>query len=145
MLNDLIKTGKLSVTNKLNKRVTYHDPCYLGRYNGETENPRNIITSLGAKLIEMPRNRSNSFCCGAGGGRIWMDDSHMTERPSENRIKEALTLDDVDVFVVSCPKDFAMFTDAVKTSGHEGKIEVMDIIDLVEEACPTEDLVAQQA
>ncbi len=134
LLLQLIKEGKLSIGNKLDKRVTYHDPCYLGRYNGETENPRNIITALGASLVEMPRNRSNSFCCGAGGGRIWMDDSHMKERPSENRIKEALTLEGVDVFVVSCPKDFAMFTDAVKTSGNEGKIEVMDIIDLVEEA-----------
>ncbi len=134
LLLQLIKEGKLNVNQKIEKRVTYHDPCYLGRYNGETENPRNIISSLGATLVEMPRNRSNSFCCGAGGGRIWMDDSHMTERPSENRIKEALTLEGVDVFVVSCPKDYAMFTDAVKTSGNEGKIEVMDIIDLVEEA-----------
>ncbi len=137
LLIQLIREGKIKVNNKLNKKVTYHDPCYLGRYNGETENPRDIVASIGCELVEMPRNRSNSFCCGAGGGRIWMDDSDMKERPSENRIKEALSLDGVDVFVVSCPKDFAMFSDAVKTSGNEGKIEVMDIIDLLQEAIGT--------
>ncbi len=145
LIANLIKDGKIPISNKLNKRVTYHDPCYLGRYNGETENPRDIVNALGCDLVEMPRNRSNSFCCGAGGGRIWMDDSHMTERPSENRIKEALSLDGVDVFVVSCPKDYAMFTDAVKTSGNEGKIEVMDIIDLVGEAVGPEEAAVEEA
>jgi len=134
LLLKLINEGKIKISNKLDYKVTYHDPCYLGRYNGETENPRKLLETLGVKLSEMPRNRENSFCCGAGGGRIWMDDSKMEERPSENRIKEALTLGDVDVFVVSCPKDYAMFTDAVKTSGNEDKIRVMDIIDLVAEA-----------
>jgi Fe-S oxidoreductase len=78
----------------------------------------------------MPRNRSNTFCCGAGGGRIWMDDSFLTERPSENRIKEAAGLD-VTHFVVSCPKDMTMYSDAVKTTGHADRLTVLDITQLV--------------
>ncbi len=85
-------------------------------------------------MKEMPRCGTNTFCCGAGGGRIWMDDAHIKERPSEQRIKEALTLGKLDYFVVACPKDFAMYSDAVKTSGNEGSIKVCDIIQLVEEA-----------
>ncbi len=65
----------------------------------------------------MPRNRENSFCCGAGGGRIWISEPGGAERPSENRIREALALEDVDVFVVSCPKDVTMYEDAIKTTG----------------------------
>ncbi len=134
LLLRLIEEGKLTFSKKLNYTVTYHDPCYLGRYNSEFDAPRKILEALGVTLIEMPRCKSNSFCCGAGGGRIWMDDSGLEERPSENRIKEALSLGKVDYFVVACPKDYTMYSDAVKTSGNEGKIEVKDIIDLVAEA-----------
>ncbi|MDH5608394.1 MAG: heterodisulfide reductase-related iron-sulfur binding cluster [Cyclobacteriaceae bacterium] len=134
LLLRLIKDGTLKINKKLGYKVTYHDPCYLGRYNGEVDAPRQLMEALGVELQDMPRCKENSFCCGAGGGRIWMDDSKMEERPSENRIKEALTLGDVPYFIVACPKDYAMFSDAVKTSGNEGKIEVKDIIHLVEEA-----------
>ncbi len=135
MLLRLVKEGKLKFSKKLGYKVTYHDPCYLGRYNGEVDAPRQLMEAMGIELHDMPRCRENSFCCGAGGGRIWMDDSKLQERPSENRIREALTLgSDVKYFVVCCPKDFVMFGDAVKTSGNEGKLEVKDIIQLVEEA-----------
>jgi Fe-S oxidoreductase len=134
LLLKLAREGKLQFKNKLNYKVTYHDPCYLGRYNGETEAPRKLMEMMGITIHEMPRCKENSFCCGAGGGRIWMDDSKMEKRPSEIRIEEALTLGDVDHFIVCCPKDYAMFTDAVKTSGNEGKMVVKDIIQLVEEA-----------
>ncbi|MEK6781819.1 MAG: (Fe-S)-binding protein [Bacteroidota bacterium] len=135
LLLRLFNEGKLKFTKKLAYKVTYHDPCYLGRYNGEVDAPRKLMKAMGIELQDMPRCKENSFCCGAGGGRIWMDDSKMKERPSENRIREALTLGpDVKYFIVACPKDFAMFGDAVKTSGNEGKLEVKDIIQLVEEA-----------
>lgn len=134
LLLKLYEEGKLKFTNKLNYKVTYHDPCYLGRYNGETEAPRKLMEAMGIEIIEMPRNKENSFCCGAGGGRIWMDDSKMEERPSEIRIKEAMALGNVDHFIVCCPKDYSMFSDAVKTTGNEGKIVVKDVIQLVEEA-----------
>lgn len=117
----------------LNMRATYHDPCYLGRYNDVTEAPRELLRAIGCEVVEMPRNRQNSFCCGAGGGRIWMDDSGLTERPSENRIREASTLD-VELFVVSCPKDFTMYTDAAKTVGCADRLRVADIAQLLDRA-----------
>ena len=134
LLARLIDEGKLTFSKKLNYKVTYHDPCYLGRYNKETDAPRKIMRALGVELLEMPRCGENTFCCGAGGGRIWMDDSDVQERPSEMRIREALEVGDVQYFVVACPKDNTMYRDAVKTSGNEDKIEVKDIIELVEEA-----------
>lgn len=132
---ELIKSGKLAFKKKLNGKVTYHDPCYLGRYNGIYEEPRQVITALGLELVEMPRNRSRSHCCGAGGGRMWMEDTdEIKERPAENRIKEAALLNDVGTLVVACPKDLAMFKDAVKTTGNEGRLVVKDIAELVAEA-----------
>lgn len=130
----LIEEGRLRLNGSNGKKGTYHDPCYLGRYNGVYEAPRKLIARSGVTLVEMPRNRAGSFCCGAGGGRIWMDDSKLAERPSENRIAEAMSLGGVDYFIVACPKDVTMYEDAVKTSGNEGKIRVRDIAELVEEA-----------
>ena len=136
-LLDLFESGSLTVERPLGYRVTYHDPCYLGRHNGEYEAPRKLLEYLGCELIEMPRNRANSFCCGAGGGRIWIPDTPGAERPSHNRIREAVDLGDIDHFVVACPKDAAMFSDAVKSSGNEDKFEVKEITELVAEALLT--------
>jgi Fe-S oxidoreductase len=135
IIDDLIREKKISINNKLNYFVTYHDPCYLGRYNGIYEPPRKVLKSIGLKLVEMKRNRSNSYCCGAGGGRIWMDDKiKIKERPSENRIREAITLNKVDTLVATCPKDIVMFQDAVKTTGNEAKIKIKDLSELVWES-----------
>ena len=134
LLLGLIETGRLPVDGQLGHRVTYHDPCHLGRLNGEYEAPRQIIERLGCTLVEMPRNRDNSFCCGAGGGQIWMSRSSEHERPSENRIREALGLDGIEHFVVACPKDVTMYEDAIKTSGASGQIELREVTELVEEA-----------
>jgi Fe-S oxidoreductase len=135
VLDELIQAGKLSLKKKLAGRVTYHDPCYLGRYNGVYEAPRRVLRALGLELVEMPRHHDKSYCCGAGGGRIWMEDTEkVKERPAESRIREAVALNDVPTFVVACPKDISMFRDAVKTTGHEGKIIVKDIAELVAEA-----------
>ena len=137
----LFEEGKLTVRNKLaHYKVTFHDPCYLGRYNGGFTAPRKLLELLGVEFHEMPRNCENSFCCGAGGGQIWMGKVAPGERPAENRIKEALTTfqangsDKKQLFIVTCPKDMIMYSDAVKTTGSEGKIEVRDIIQLVAEA-----------
>lgn len=134
LLDELITTGKLKFNKKLDYCVTYHDPCYLGRYNGVFDAPRRVITATGCRLVEMPRHRENALCCGAGGGRIWMDEGDIKERPSEKRIHEAIDLDGVSVFVVSCPKDITMYRDAVKTTGQENRIKVKDLIELVYEA-----------
>ena len=134
LLDRLITSNKLKFTKKLGYKVTYHDPCYLGRYNGIFDPPRRIIEATGCDLIEMPRHRERAFCCGAGGGRIWMEEGSVKERPSEGRIKEAVGLDGVQVFVVACPKDVTMYRDRVKTTGQENNIVVKDIIELVCEA-----------
>ncbi|WP_245331329.1 heterodisulfide reductase-related iron-sulfur binding cluster [Mesorhizobium sophorae] len=134
VLADMLSSGQLKVSNPLNKRVTFHDPCHLGRLNGGYDAPREVLRAIGCEVVEMPRNRENSFCCGAGGGRIWMPDPPGKEKPSENRIHEAAALGDIDVFVTCCPKDLTMFEDARKTSGHERDFVVMDIAELVAEA-----------
>jgi Fe-S oxidoreductase/nitrate reductase gamma subunit len=134
LLLELIDAGRLDIGERLGYRVTYHDPCYLGRYNGTYDEPRAVIERLGCELVEMPRNRENSFCCGAGGGRIWIPDTPGAERPSESRIHEAVRLGGIDFFVVACPKDVTMYEDAIKTSGHAGDIELRELTELVEEA-----------
>jgi len=134
LLDQLIASGNLKFSKKLGYKVTYHDPCYLGRYNGIFDAPRRIIAATGCELIEMPRNRTRSYCCGAGGGRIWMEEGTIKERPSEARIHEAIGLDGVQFFIVACPKDITMYRDAVKTTGQENRIAVKDIIELVQEA-----------
>ena len=134
LLDKLISSGKLKFSKKLNYTITYHDPCYLGRYNGIYDAPRRVIAATGCKLVEMPRNRERAFCCGAGGGHIWMEEGTVKERPSEMRIREAMALEDVNTFVVACPKDVTMYRDAVKTTGNEGSLVVKDLIELVFEA-----------
>ena len=136
LLLDLVRAGRLVPRKRLGYRVTYHDPCTLGRYNGVYEEPRELLCALGVELVEMPRNRDNSFCCGAGGGRIWMNDLRKegSKRPSEDRIDEAVALGGVEYFVVACPKDVTMYEDAIKTSGHQGEIELKELSELVLEA-----------
>ena len=135
LLDELLQSGRLRFSKKLPYRVTYHDPCYLGRYNGVYEAPRGLLRAMGVELLEMPRNRSLSFCCGAGGGRVWMEEAERRgERPAELRVREAARLEGVDTLVVACPKDYVMFTDAVKAVGLEGSLQIRDIIELVEEA-----------
>jgi len=134
LLDTLITSGQLKFSKKLTYKVTYHDPCYLGRYNGVYDAPRRAIEATGCTLVEMPRHGEGAFCCGAGGGRIWMEEGVITERPSESRIREAVELDGVTTFVVACPKDVTMYRDAVKTTGFEDRIEVKDLIEIVSEA-----------
>jgi Fe-S oxidoreductase len=135
LLDELITAGRLRLARRIPGRVTYHDPCYLGRYNGVYEAPRRVLRALGAELVEMPRNRALSFCCGAGGGHMWMEDvPGIKERPSESRVREAAALPGVTTMVVSCPKDLAMFRDAVKTTGTEGALAVRDLAELVRDA-----------
>jgi Fe-S oxidoreductase len=135
VIDDLISSSRLPISTNGSGPVTYHDPCYLGRYGGVYEAPRHVLGGLGLDLVEMPRNRSSAYCCGAGGGRIWMEDAAGGgERPAENRVREAAGLQGVGTMVVACPKDLVMFRDALKTTGLEGELEVRDIAELVEHA-----------
>jgi Fe-S oxidoreductase len=134
LLDQLIASGQLRLSQKLGSKVTYQDPCYLGRYNGVYDAPRRVIEATGCELVEMPRKRERAYCCGAGGGRIWMEEGEVKERPSEARIREAAQLDGVNTLVVACPKDMVMFQDAIKTTGHADRLVVRDLIELVHEA-----------
>lgn len=136
LLVDLLRAGRLTVTKPLGGRGTYHDPCTLGRLNGIFDQPRELIERLGVELVEMPRNRSNSFCCGAGGGRIWMADTAApgSARPSDQRISEAGEIPGLEYFIVACPKDVVMYDDAIRTSGRED-ITLKEISQLTLDAC----------
>lgn len=140
LLDRLIHSGRLPLRRRLSLTATYHDPCYLGRYGGVYEPPRRALRALGVTVVEMPRTRGGSFCCGAGGGRIWMEDAPSAQpRPAEQRVREAAQLDGVSVLVVTCPKDLVMFRDAVKTTGLEGRLAVRDLAELVDEAVTAEE------
>jgi Fe-S oxidoreductase len=145
LLADLVARGTVSLKTPLTgTRVTYHDPCYLARYNRITEAPRKLIEGTGAELVEMPRHGTETFCCGAGGGRMWMmDDDQVQERPSEQRIREAQGLGHLDYFLVSCPKDLAMYSDAVKVVGAD--FEVAELTVLIERALAEAEPVAPAA
>ena len=123
LLADLVARGAISLRTPLaGTRVTYHDPCYLARYNRITDAPRRLIEATGAELVEMPRHGTNTFLLRRRGGRIWMmDDDEGGERPSEQRIREAQTLGGLDYFLVSCPKDLAMYSDAAKVVGADSR------------------------
>jgi succinate dehydrogenase/fumarate reductase iron-sulfur protein len=134
LLADLAAHGRLGLGPTLRgTRVTYHDPCYLARYNDITDAPRELIAATGAELVEMPRHGTNTFCCGAGGGGMWTAESAAGERPSEQRIREAQALGGIDYFVVSCPKDLTMYTAAAVTVGGVG-FEVVELTALLERA-----------
>jgi Fe-S oxidoreductase len=134
LLLELVDDGRLPIRHPLDRRVTYHDPCYLGRHNGVYEVPRELIARTGCTLVEMPRNRDNGFCCGAGGGQIWITNQLGDERPAENRVREAMDLEPVELFVVACPKDVTMFEDALKTTGGADRIALREVTELLEEA-----------
>ena len=133
LFDDLIESGRLRFPKELGHRVTYHDPCFLGRYNGVYEAPRRVIEATGCELVEMPRHGDRALCCGAGGGRIWMEEGDVRERPAVGRVREAAALDGVDLLVVSCPKDYVMFADAIKSSGLDDRLAVKDLIELIGE------------
>ena len=134
LLRELLEGGRLKPVRPLGYRATFHDPCHLGRFNKGYDAPRDILRLVGCELVEMGRSRDNSFCCGAGGGRIWIPDPVGKEKPAHNRMREAAAIAGLQVYVVSCPKDLTMFEDALTATGNEGKFVVRELIELVREA-----------
>ena len=130
-LNRQLADNTIPLVRRLDRKVTYHDSCHLGRLNKEYAAPREILTRLGVQITELPRNQDNSFCCGAGGGRIWTPDPLEMEKPAELRMREAAEINDIDGFVVNCPKCMNMFEDAVKSTGNDERLEVIEVIELV--------------
>jgi len=128
---------KPRLTRKLGYTVTYHDSCCLGRQNEFYEEPRTLLRALpGVKLVEMTHNRINALCCGGGGGGMWLDTYYKSkgyERLSERRAKEAIATG-ADVLAVSCPYEVSRFEDALKVLGHDKKMIVRDVVELLAEA-----------
>ncbi|MGK2907518.1 MAG: (Fe-S)-binding protein, partial [Desulfuromonadales bacterium] len=112
------------------KKVTYHDPCYLGRHNGIYDAPRDLLRKVpGLQLSEMADSRENSLCCGGGGGRIWME-TPKEERFSDLRVRQAVDVG-AEVLVTSCPYCITNFTDSC-LSLDEGVLEIRDITEIIQ-------------
>ncbi|MDP7704268.1 (Fe-S)-binding protein [Mycobacterium sp. TY815] len=128
LLNRLVRDNKLVPVNSVSQDITYHDPCYLGRHNKVYEAPRELIGAAGANLTEMPRHAERSFCCGAGGARMWMEE-HIGKRINHERVDEALATNATTV-AVACPFCRVMVTDGVgdrqEEAGRSG-VEVLDV------------------
>jgi Fe-S oxidoreductase len=139
-LAELIESGKLKL-EPLNdgKRYTFHDPCYLGRHNGEYEAPRQVLNALGVELVEMDRSRNRSFCCG-GGSLYLFYEGESESRMGEKRLQMAADAG-ADVVVTACPFCLINLEDAIKTTGREGKIEVLDLAELVHRSVTGDDSV----
>jgi len=131
ILAPLLASGKVTV-NGCDLKVTYHDPCYLGRHNQEYEAPRQILGAVpGLKLSEMERNRDNAFCCGGGGGNFFTDIiGSGPDSPARVRIREALDTG-ADVIATACPQCAKMLDDAIKAEDVESRIRVRDIAEIV--------------
>ena len=128
---------KRLIKKDVTAKVTYHDPCCLGRRNGEYDAPRHVLQTIpGVKLVEMPRNRENALCCGGGGGGNWLD-SFIWERTRVPlpmlRVQEAAKTG-AQILAVSCPLEIPRFEDAVKTAGLEGRLQVREISHMLGEA-----------
>lgn len=133
LLANLLNQNKLEPKKDLHLKVTYHDPCYLGRHNGIYEPPRELIRAIrGVELLEMRRNREDNLCCGGGGGGIWME-VPSGERLSELRVAEAEETG-AEVIVAVCPYCISMLEDALKTTGRSESMRVMELSELLLES-----------
>ncbi|MBN1858082.1 (Fe-S)-binding protein, partial [Candidatus Bipolaricaulota bacterium] len=133
LFDDLLSSDRLRPTRSVRRKITYHDPCYLGRHNGIYEPPRRILARLpDAQVVEMARNRELSLCCGGGGGGMFMERAK-GERFANLRIQEALDTG-ADTLATACAYCHAMFRDAVRVMGVEDRLAVLDLAELLEEA-----------
>ena len=130
LIAQLLKEGKLRISKGTGGVVTYHDPCYLGRYNDIYQPPRQIIKSVpDIKMVEMERNREHSFCCGGGGGHMWLEE-RIGRRINELRTEQAMETK-VQIVITACSFCLQMFDDGIKAKAAEEKLKVMDIAELV--------------
>ena len=131
LINELVGAGKISMNLEGdNMKITFHDPCYLGRHNKVTDAPRDALKSAGVETVEMPRNGAKSFCCGAGGAQMWKEEEQGTARVNATRFAEAKSTG-ADTVAVGCPFCLTMMTDASKGDG--GTIQVKDVAEIVAE------------
>jgi Fe-S oxidoreductase len=135
ILAKCLEEGKLPLTQQVKKVVTYHDPCFLGKQNNIFDEPRILLNAIpGLTFKELDRSRERSLCCEGGGGRMWVESSTDTgQRLAEVRVRDAVELG-AEILVTACPLCVLTLEDAVKTSGFEEKIKVMDVTELLAEA-----------
>ncbi|MBW2058662.1 MAG: (Fe-S)-binding protein [Deltaproteobacteria bacterium] len=136
LLSQLLDSGVISPKKEMGKRVTFHDPCFLGRHNGDYESARAVLGAIpGLELIEMEMNRHNAFCCGGGGGNFFTDMLGGGPRsPARVRIRQSLETG-AEMVAVACPNCARMLDDAANAEGVEDKIVVKDIAEILEEVC----------
>jgi Fe-S oxidoreductase len=135
LIQELLNTGKLKIEGGefKGKKITFHDPCYLGRGNGEYEAPRQLIQALDAELVEMKRCKTNGLCCGAGGAQMFKEAEKGDKEVNVERMEDALALKP-SVIATGCPFCNTMMTDGVKHFEQEHTIAVKDIAELIAEA-----------
>ena len=131
-LNELIQAGRLKLTGEGRTNVTFHDPCYLGRHNGEYDAPRYALGAAGAAVTEMERTRNGSFCCGAGGAQFWKEEEHGTARVNLTRYAEAKATG-AETLATGCPFCMRMFADARQDESMNGGPEVKDVVEIIAE------------
>jgi len=129
LLEELVAQGKLKLTGGSGAKVTFHDSCYLGRHNDIYDAPRKVLTDSGVEIVEMERNRREGFCCGAGGGRMFMEEDLGT-RINHNRIDEAAATG-ADEVCTACPFCLAMLGDAIKETDRGDKMTARDIAEVM--------------
>lgn len=133
VLDQLLQDGKLKLEKEVKKKMVYHDSCYLGRHNGEYKAPRNALSKVkGAKIVEMERSHSKSFCCGAGGARMFMEETE-GKRVNVERVEEA-SRTNPDVMVSNCPFCLSMFEDGIKSAGLQDNFKPVDLVEIIAEA-----------
>ena len=134
-LKSLLDEGRLTIEGGQfkGKRITFHDPCYLGRANKVYEAPRELIQKLDAELVEMKRSRQNGLCCGAGGAQMFKEPEKGNKDINMERTEEALEIKP-DIIAAGCPFCNTMLTDGVKFNHKEGEVQVMDVAELIANA-----------
>ena len=131
-LLELVNGGRLEISKAYEKKVTYHDPCYLGRHNGIYDEPRDLLKKIsGLDLAEMPDAFRDSLCCGGGGGRIWMD-TPKSERFSDLRLQQAREIG-AEVLVTACPYCITNFEESRLNLEYEDFLEIKDITEIIQE------------
>jgi len=135
LIEQLLNDGKIKVEGGefKGKKITFHDPCYLGRANGDYEAPRSVLAKLDAELVEMKRCKSKGLCCGAGGAQMFKEAEKGDKEVNVERSEEALALKP-NIIAVGCPFCSTMMTDGVKHAEKEGTVSVLDIAELIAQA-----------
>jgi Fe-S oxidoreductase len=140
ILADLIAQGRITLKKSVAGSFTYHDSCFLGRYNDVYDQPRNILQAVpGLNLVEMDRNYAKSFCCGAGGARMWMEED-IGERINDMRTDQAIEVN-ADIIAVGCPFCLTMMADGIKDREKEESMDALDIAEIVWNAMGLEEAV----